>query len=84
MNIDTEMFTEVVNECGGIGGSRFFAKFAADMTMRRENGEGRLRIAAKDMQSAADLVDRTKSNAGLLLYTAAQFKKAYDEGMGEE
>ena len=53
--IDTGLFIDVVRECGGIGLSTVFDRFADDMAARRDSGQGRLRIAAKDMKSAVEL-----------------------------
>ncbi len=83
-DIDTTVFADVVNECGGIGSSQVFTKFASDMVNRRDSNEGRLRIAAKDMQTAANLAHKSGEKAVLLLATAQQFKRAYDAGMGED
>lgn len=81
--VGTDTFIEVVRECRGIGLSSVFDRFAEDMTARRDSGEGRLRIAAKDSATAAGLAARHGVAAPVLATAADRYRKAAEAGMGE-
>jgi 3-hydroxyisobutyrate dehydrogenase-like beta-hydroxyacid dehydrogenase len=83
-DIDGGMFAAVVGECGGIARSTVFDRFAADMAARRDSGEGRLRIAAKDMRAAAELSRDAGTGATLLTRTAEAFAEAMDAGLADD
>ena len=78
------MFIGIVRECGGIGQSSVFDRFADDMAARRDSGEGRLRIAAKDMHSVVNLAASANVSAPLMVETDRQYERAMQEGMGEQ
>lgn len=82
--IDPEMFSGVVAECGGIGRSVVFEKFGSDLAARKDSGEGRLRIAAKDMAAAVNLADQSGVKAPLMRETAKRFQGALDADMGND
>lgn len=81
--VDTGTFIDVVRECGGIGLSTVFDRFAEDMAGRIDSGEGRLRIAAKDMQAAMVLADSHGVGVPLLKETSHQFDDAVAAGFGD-
>ena len=81
--IDSRLFIDVVRECGGIGLSTVFARFAKDMAERRDSGEGRLRIAAKDARSAFELAQRYDVAVPLLETASDQYQRAAHAGRGE-
>ncbi|MGI9368030.1 MAG: NAD(P)-dependent oxidoreductase [Ruegeria sp.] len=81
--IDTGIFIDVVRECGGIGLSTVFDRFAEDMAARKDSGEGRLRIAAKDMRAALDLAQSDGVKVPLLEETGHQFDDAIAAGLGD-
>ncbi|MGE0769788.1 MAG: NAD(P)-dependent oxidoreductase [Hyphomicrobiaceae bacterium] len=82
--IDTGVFIDVVRECGGIGLSTVFDRFADDMAARRDSGQGRLRIAAKDMKSAVELAHSSSVSVPVMEQTASQFQRAVDMGLEEQ
>jgi len=81
---DPNLFIEIVRECGGIGLSSVFDRFADDMAARRDSGEGRLRIAAKDMHSVVSLAEKLNISAPLLVETDRQYDCAMQAGLGEK
>lgn len=81
--IETSTFIDVVRECDGIGLSVVFDRFAEDMATRRDSGEGRLRIAAKDSAAAAALAARHGTSAAVLEESAAVFGRAAKAGRSE-
>lgn len=81
--IDTGIFINVVRECSGIGLSTVFDRFAEDMAARIDSGEGRLRIAAKDMKAAAELADSRSVEVPLLKETSHQYNDAVAAGLGD-
>jgi 3-hydroxyisobutyrate dehydrogenase len=82
-NIEPELFINIVRECGGIGQSTVFDRFASDMAARRDSGEGRLRIAAKDMQSVVQLAASAQIASPLIELVAERFQQALQAGYGE-
>lgn len=82
--VDPGLFIGIVRECGGIGQSSVFDRFADDMAARRDSGEGRLRIAAKDMHSVVNLAASANISAPLMVETDRQYERAMQEGMGEQ
>ncbi|MHA1549750.1 MAG: NAD(P)-dependent oxidoreductase [Alphaproteobacteria bacterium] len=81
--IATDMFASVVAECGGVGGSSVFERFVDDMIARYDSGEGRLRIAAKDMSLVAGMAGRLNISTPFLSEAAEQFGAAMEAGYGE-
>jgi 3-hydroxyisobutyrate dehydrogenase len=81
--IDTSLFIDVVRECGGIGLSTVFDRFAGDMAARTDSGEGRLRIAAKDMQAAMSVAKSNGVGVPLLNEACHQFDDAIAAGFGD-
>lgn len=81
--VDTSLFVDVVRECGGIGLSAVFDRFAEDMAARRDSGEGRLRIAAKDMKAVVEAAATGQVATPLLNETGRQFERALAAGLGE-
>lgn len=81
--IDPVMFIDVVRECGGIGRSSVFDRFAEDMAARRDSGEGRLRIAAKDMSSMIDVASGCAVETPLLKQTESLFRQAIAAGLAD-
>jgi 3-hydroxyisobutyrate dehydrogenase-like beta-hydroxyacid dehydrogenase len=77
------MFIDVVRECGGIGRSSVFDRFAEDMAARRDSGEGRLRIAAKDMSSMIDVASGCAVETPLLKQTESLFRQAIAAGLAD-
>lgn len=78
--IDTEMFNAVVSECGGIGRSVVMDKYASDMALRSDSGDGRIKIAAKDMKAAAELAAKAGTDAVLIRETAKRYQAAQEAG----
>jgi 3-hydroxyisobutyrate dehydrogenase len=82
--IGTGLFADVVAECGGIGRSSVFDRFAHVMAQRADIGEGRMRIAAKDMAAATELSHQLGCPAGLLSEATDRYQQAIEAGMGDE
>ncbi|MFN0162848.1 MAG: NAD(P)-dependent oxidoreductase [Burkholderiales bacterium] len=81
--VDVEAFIEVVKEGRGIGASRYFELYAAGVAAARDDGWGRLYIAAKD----TDALTRETTAAGLDLpffaATDAEYHKAVEAGLAD-
>ncbi|MBL8382939.1 MAG: NAD(P)-dependent oxidoreductase [Burkholderiales bacterium] len=81
--VDVDAFIEVVKQGGGIGWSKYFDLHAAGVAAARDEGWGRLYIAAKD----TDALSRETAAAGLDLpifaATDAEYRKAVDAGLAE-
>jgi len=81
--IGSRLFIDVVRECGGIGLSTVFDRFAEDMAERHDSGEGRLRIAAKDARSATSLAGSHAVATPLLETVSDQYRQAAQAGMSD-
>lgn len=83
-DVDTSLFIGIVRECGGIGQSSVFDRYADDMAARKDSGDGRLRIAAKDMRSVVSLATSANVSAPLLVETDRQYSGAMQDGLGDQ
>lgn len=81
--VDVDAFIEVVKNGRGIGASRYFELYAAGVAAARDDGWGRLYIAAKD----TDALTRETAAAGLDLpffaATDAEYRKAVEAGLAD-
>jgi 3-hydroxyisobutyrate dehydrogenase-like beta-hydroxyacid dehydrogenase len=82
--IDPEIFVEIVNEAGGIGGSTYFREHAEDVVHAREAGSGRLYIAAKDMHLLMAMARASQLPLPVLAETERIYGDAVDSGLASE
>ncbi len=81
-DIDLLTFVAVVKECGGIGNSTYFDRYAETVARGEDSGAGRLIIAAKDMKLLGDIASTAAVDAPLMKHTEQTYAEALDAGLG--
>ncbi len=79
--LDLDAFIDVVRECGGIGNSAYFDRFATHVAEGKDGGGGRLAIAAKDIALAVHMAASLRAELPLLSETARAYAEAKAAGL---
>ena len=82
--VDVDAFIEVVKQGGGVGWSKYFDLHAAGVAAARDEGWGRLYIAAKDTESLRRETIAAGLDLPLFAAAAADYRDAVAAGLENE
>ena len=82
IGLDSEVFIQVVRECGGMGNSAFFERYAASIAGLEQTKTGKLQIAAKDIGILSELFAKNRMHSQIVDITKGYYEEASNNGMG--